>query len=64
MNRYYLKNWSTGDKLEIEAIYREVTKFYQQEFYQDKEGKIMTQSYPTNMYVVYFVEYNINKDET
>tara|TARA_R110002153_G_scaffold233106_2_gene386474 strand:+ start:268 stop:450 length:183 start_codon:yes stop_codon:yes gene_type:complete len=60
MNRYYLRNWSNGEKLTIEAMHREVTKMYDQEFYQDKEGKIMTQSYPTRFYVVYLVEYNIN----
>ena len=63
MNRYYLRNWSTGEKIVIEAIHREVTKFYEQEFYQDKEGKIMTQSYTTRYYIVEFVEYNIKTDE-
>ena len=58
MNRYYLRNWRTEKEVIIEALSRDVDK-YQQEFYQDVEGKIMTQSYPTNYYVVEFVEYNI-----
>ena len=62
MNCYYLKNWSSGEEVVIEALYREVTKTYQQEFYQDADGKIMTQADPTNYYVVYFVEYDIKKE--
>lgn len=62
MNRYYLKNWSTGKPLEIVAINWEIEN-YQHTFYQNVEGKIITQSYTTRYYVIENVEYNINQDE-
>ena len=62
MNRYYLRNWSTGKETIIDAISWEI-ETYQHTFYQNVEDKIITQSYTTRYYVVENVEYNINKDE-
>lgn len=62
MNRYYLRNWSTGTPLTILAISWEIEN-YQHTFYQNVAGKIITQSYTTRYYVIENVEYNINNDE-
>jgi len=59
MNCYYLKNWSTGDEIIIKAIAWEIEN-YQHTFYQNVEGKIITQSYTTRYYVITNVEYNVN----
>ena len=59
MNRYLLKNWSTGEELFIKAIAWEIEN-YQHTFYQaGEENKVITQSYTTRYYVIEDVEYNI-----
>ena len=58
MNRYYLRNWSTDKVVVIDAINWEIEN-YQHTFYQNLEGKIITQSYTTRYFVIENVEYKI-----
>ena len=58
MNRYHLRNWSTGKELTIDALSWEIEN-YQHTFYQNVKDKIITQSYTTRYYVIENVEYNI-----
>ncbi len=44
MNRYRIKNWSTGEEIIIEALSWDIDK-HQFYFYSDVNGKIVESSY-------------------
>lgn len=61
MNTYRIVNWSKGTTVDIRALHWEIEN-YQHTFYQDKDGKIITQSYTTRYWDITEIKYS-KKDE-